>query len=102
MQKRNNINLFVGPMSINTVNSVNIFTKKNKKTIYLICSRNQIESNNLGVGSFSLWQTILHLKKNLNLIEKGKRKITDHMVVDVVTFSFFLFFNFKVNKPPIQ
>ena len=34
--------------------------------------------------------------------EKGRRKITDHKVVEVVTFSFFLFFNFKVNKPPIQ
>ena len=34
--------------------------------------------------------------------EKGNKKITDHNVVDVVTFSFFLFFNFKVNKPPIQ
>ena len=32
----------------------------------------QIESNNLGVGSFSLWQTILHLKKNLNLIKDTK------------------------------
>ena len=36
------------------------------------------------------------------ITEKGKRKITDHKVVDVVTFSFFLFFNFKVNNPPIQ
>ena len=34
--------------------------------------------------------------------ENGRRKITDHKVVDVVTFSFFLFFNFKVNRPPIQ
>ena len=34
--------------------------------------------------------------------EKGRRKITDHKVVDVVTFSFFLFFNLRVNKPPIQ
>ena len=25
--------------------------------------------------------------------EKGRRKITDHKVVDVVTFSFFLFFD---------
>ena len=36
------------------------------------------------------------------LMKKGNKKITDHNVVDVVTFSFFLFFNFKVNKPPIQ
>ena len=34
--------------------------------------------------------------------EQGNRKITDHNVVDVVTFSFFSFFNFNVNKPPIQ
>ena len=34
--------------------------------------------------------------------EKGRRKITDHKVVDVVTFSFFLFFSFKVKRPPIQ
>ena len=34
--------------------------------------------------------------------EKGRRNITDHKVVEVVTFSFFLFFNFKVNKPPMQ
>ena len=34
--------------------------------------------------------------------EKGRRKITDHKVVDVVTFSFFLFFNLKVNNPPMQ
>ena len=34
--------------------------------------------------------------------DKGNKKITDHNVVDVVTFSFFLFFNFKVNNPPMQ
>ena len=34
--------------------------------------------------------------------EKGNKKITDHKVVDVVTFSFFSFFNFKVNNPPMQ
>ena len=34
--------------------------------------------------------------------ENGNKKITDHIVVDVVTFSFFLSFNFKVNRPPIQ
>ena len=35
-------------------------------------------------------------------IEKGSKKITDHRVVEVVTFSFFLFFNLSVSKPPIQ
>ena len=34
--------------------------------------------------------------------EKGSKKITDQMVVDVVTFSFFLFFNLSVINPPIQ
>ena len=34
--------------------------------------------------------------------EKGSKKITDHNVVEVVTFSFFLFLNFKVSNPPIQ
>ena len=34
--------------------------------------------------------------------EKGIKKITDHKVVEVVTFSFFYFLIFKVNKPPIQ
>ena len=35
---------------------------------------------------------------------KGKLQhlTIDSTVVDVVTFSFFLYFNFKVNKPPIQ
>ena len=34
--------------------------------------------------------------------EKGSKKTTDHIVVDVVTFSLDLFLSFKVNKPPIQ
>ena len=35
-------------------------------------------------------------------IEKGIKKIIDHKVVDVVTFSFLLCFNFKVKIPPMQ
>ena len=35
-------------------------------------------------------------------IENGIKKIIDHNVVEVVTFSFFLFLSFKVNIPPIQ
>ena len=35
-------------------------------------------------------------------IEKGNKNITDHKVVEVVTFSLSLFLSFKVNKPPIQ
>ena len=34
--------------------------------------------------------------------EKGSKKITDQIVVEVVTFSFLLFFNFSVINPPIQ
>ena len=34
--------------------------------------------------------------------EKGKRKITDHNVVEVVTFSFILFFNLKVKRRGIH
>ena len=34
--------------------------------------------------------------------ENGNKNITDHKVVEVVTFSFFLCFNLKVSKPPIQ
>ena len=34
--------------------------------------------------------------------EKGNKNIIDQSVVDVVTFSFFSFLNFKVNNPPIQ
>ena len=36
------------------------------------------------------------------LKKRAIKKITDHKVVEVVTFSFFLFFNFSVNNPPIQ
>ena len=36
------------------------------------------------------------------LMIKALKKITDHKVVDVVTFSFFLFLILKFNKPPIQ
>ena len=34
--------------------------------------------------------------------EKGNKKITDHNVVDVVTFSFPLPLNLKVKIPPIE
>ena len=37
-----------------------------------------------------------------NIIENGNKKITDHKVVEVVTFSFTLFFNLRVKRPPIQ
>ena len=34
--------------------------------------------------------------------EKGNKKIIDHKVVEVVTFSLILFFSLRVNKPPMQ
>ena len=34
--------------------------------------------------------------------EQGNKKITDQIVVEVVTFSFFLFLNLSVINPPIQ
>ena len=34
--------------------------------------------------------------------EKGNKKITDHKVVEVVTFSLTLFLSLRVNKPPMQ
>ena len=34
--------------------------------------------------------------------ENGNKNMTDHNVVEVVTFSFFLFLSFRVSKPPIQ
>ena len=36
--------LGLGPMSLEVINSLNYFSKKYKKKIMLICSRNQIES----------------------------------------------------------
>ena len=50
MSQNNSTILCVGPMSINTISSVNIFSKKRKKIITLICSRNQIEAEKLGSG----------------------------------------------------
>ncbi len=44
------INLCVGPMSMNTINSINQFSKRYKKYITIVCSRNQIESEKLGGG----------------------------------------------------
>ena len=44
------INLCVGPMSLNTINSIDYFTRTRKKEITIICSRNQIEASNLGGG----------------------------------------------------
>ena len=57
MKKKNFIILCVGPMTINTIKSVNLFTKEQKQTINLICSRNQVEANKLGSGYVSNFST---------------------------------------------
>ena len=41
--------LGAGPMSLEIITSLNRFSKKYKKKIMLICSRNQIETSYLGV-----------------------------------------------------
>ena len=37
-----------------------------------------------------------------NIIEKGNKKITDHKVVEVVTFALILLLSLRVKSPPIQ
>ena len=49
--------LGLGPMSLEVVNSLNYFSKKYKKKIMLICSRNQIESDKLGGGYVNNFST---------------------------------------------
>ena len=65
--------LGLGPMSLEVVNSLNYFSKKYKKKIMLICSRNQIESDKLGGGyvnnfSTSEFASFVKRKKNNLLI----------------------------------
>lgn len=65
-QKKTKVNLCVGPMTINTIESVNKFSKKNKIYIYLICSKNQIENKKLGggyVNNFSTESFAKYIKK---------------------------------------
>ena len=45
-----NVFLGLGPMSIEVINSINLFSKKYNKKIMFICSRNQIEAKELGGG----------------------------------------------------
>ena len=75
-QKKPKVNLCVGPMTINTIESVNKFSKKNKKHIYLICSKNQIESKKLGggyVNNFSTESFAKYIKKlNNSYIKMGR------------------------------
>lgn len=56
-QKKIKINLCVGPMTLNTIESINKFSKKNKKKIFIICSRNQIENKALGGGYVNNFST---------------------------------------------
>lgn len=68
-----NIFLGAGPMSLEIVNSLNNFSKKYKKKIMLICSRNQIEAEELGGGYVNNFNTktfsnFIQDKKNKNLI----------------------------------
>jgi len=56
-QKKPKINLCVGPMTINTIKSIDKFSKQNKKKIFIICSRNQIENKALGGGYVNNFST---------------------------------------------
>ena len=49
--------LGLGPMSLEIINSLDFFSKKHKKKIMLICSRNQVESEKLGGGYVNNWST---------------------------------------------
>ena len=49
--------LGLGPMSVEVINSLNFFSKKYKKKIMLISSRNQIESDKLGGGYVNNFST---------------------------------------------
>tara|TARA_A100001015_G_C15018430_1_gene726717 strand:- start:1444 stop:2454 length:1011 start_codon:yes stop_codon:yes gene_type:complete len=61
--------LGLGPMSIEVINSIDSFSKKYKKKIMLICSRNQVESEKLGggyVNNFSTSDFANFVKKKKN------------------------------------
>lgn len=65
----NNTFLGLGPMSLEVINALDYFSKKNKKKIMLICSRNQIESEKLGggyVNNFSTTDFANFIKKKKN------------------------------------
>ena len=65
----NNTFLGLGPMSAEVINSLNFFSKKYKKKIMLICSRNQVESGKLGggyVNNFSTSDFANFVKKKKN------------------------------------
>ena len=63
--------LGLGPMSLEIINSLDYFSKKHKKKIMLICSRNQIESSQLGGGYVNNFST----KKFADLIKTNEETI---------------------------
>jgi hypothetical protein len=70
---KQNIILGLGPMSLEIVKSINAFSRKYNKKIMMICSRNQIETEQLGggyVNNFTTNQFSNYIKKleNSNLI----------------------------------
>lgn len=65
--------LGLGPMSLELINSLDFFSRKYKKKLMLICSRNQIETKKLGNGYVNNFSTesfakFIRSKKNKNLI----------------------------------
>jgi len=69
----NNLFLGLGPMSLEIINSLDNFSKKYEKTIMLICSRNQIEAEELGGGYVNNFTTesfsnFIQSKKNKYLV----------------------------------
>ena len=65
--------LGLGPMSLEIINSLDYFSRKYKKKIMLICSRNQVESDKLGGGyvnnfSTSDFANFINIKKNNLLV----------------------------------
>lgn len=63
--------LGLGPMSLEVINSLDYFSKKYKKKIMLICSRNQIESEKLGGGYVNNYST----SDFANYVKKKKNKL---------------------------
>ena len=68
-----NLFLGAGPISFEIINSLDNFSKNYKKKIMLICSRNQIEAEELGGGYVNNFNTktfssLVRGKKNKNLI----------------------------------
>ena len=63
--------LGLGPMSVEVINSLNFFSKKYKKKIMLISSRNQIESDKLGGGYVNNFST----KQFANFVKSKKNDL---------------------------